>query len=139
MVSREPVVAVCTNRSPAAVAEALAALAGQAPGERILVVTSGLEGQDAARHRAESPGPVVEEPRHGLSLARNRALEWAAAQGAGVIAYIDDDAVVDPGWWEALCRRWDAGDERVGAIGGPIRPRWAVAPPGWISPPILPA
>jgi hypothetical protein len=56
-----------------------------------------------------------------------------------VIAYVDDDAVVDPGWWEALCRCWDAADERVGVIGGPIRPRWAIAPPGWISRPILPA
>jgi glycosyltransferase involved in cell wall biosynthesis len=138
-VSREPVVAVCTNRGPAAVAESVAALAAQAPAERILVVTSGLEGDEAARHRAESPAAVVEEARPGLSLARNRALEWAASEGARVVAYVDDDAVVDPGWWEALCRHWNAGDERVGAIGGPIRPRWAVAPPGWISPPILPA
>jgi glycosyltransferase involved in cell wall biosynthesis len=138
-VSREPVVAVCTNRGPAATAESVATLAAQAPAARILVVTSGLAGHEAARHAAESPGPVVEEARPGLSLARNRALEWAAAQGAGVIAYVDDDAVVDSGWWEALCRRWAAADERVGVIGGPIRPRWAVPAPDWISPPILPA
>jgi hypothetical protein len=45
---------------------------------------------------------------------------------------------VDPGWWEALCRRWDQADEHVGVIGGPIRPQWAVTPPPWISRPILP-
>src|SRR3954452_15517244 len=105
-VSREPVVAVCTNRGPAAVAESLAALAGQAPADRILVVTSGLTSQKAAQHRAESPGVVAEESRAGLSLARNRALEWASAEGAGVIAYVDDDAVVDPGWWDTLRRQW---------------------------------
>jgi glycosyltransferase involved in cell wall biosynthesis len=138
-VSREPVVAVCTNRGPAAVAECLATLAREAPADRILVVTSGLHGLDADRHRAASPGAVVEEARPGLSLARNRALEWAAAEAAGVIAYLDDDAVVDPGWWEALCRHWAAGDERLGALGGPIRPRWSVPPPAWVSPPILPA
>jgi glycosyltransferase involved in cell wall biosynthesis len=138
-VSREPVVAVCTNRSPGDVAESLAALAEQAPSDRILVVTSGLGGEEAALHRAAAPGPVDEEARPGLSLARNRGLDWAAAQGAGVIAYLDDDAVVDPGWWAALCGHWQRADEAVAAIGGPIRPRWSVPPPAWISPPILPA
>lgn len=137
--SREPVVAVCTNRGPGAIAESVAALAAQVPAERILVVTSGLQGEEAARHRAEAPGNVVEEPRPGLSLARNRALEWAAGQGAGAIAFVDDDAVVDPGWWARLSGHWAAADERLGVIGGPIRPRWAVPPPAWVSQPILPA
>jgi succinoglycan biosynthesis protein ExoM len=132
------VVAVCTNRIPGEAAEALAALAAQAPGERILVVTSGLDGGSVAGHRAAAPGPVVEEAQPGLSVARNRALEWAAEQGARAIAYVDDDAIVDPGWWEALQRRWAEADERVGVIGGPIRPRWAVTPPPWLSAPILP-
>jgi glycosyltransferase involved in cell wall biosynthesis len=137
-VSREPVVAVCTNRSPGEVVDALAALADQAPAERILVVTSGLTGPEADAHRASVPSALEVEPQPGLSLARNRALAWAEAQGAGAIAYVDDDATVDPGWWDALTRRWaDAGD-RVAVIGGPIRPRWAVAPPSWVSPPILP-
>ena len=135
--SGEPVVAVCTNRSPAEAAEALAALAEQAPVERILVVTSGLAGEVAEGHRAGAPGPVEEEPRPGLSLARNRALEWAAGQGARAIAFVDDDAVVDPGWWEALAAHWAEVPGDVGVIGGPIRPRWAVTPPHWISRPIL--
>ena len=133
--SREPVVAVCTNRSPGAVAEALAALAQQVPSERILVVTSGLP---ADGHHAGAPGPVVSEPAPGLSLARNRALDGAAAQGHGAVAFVDDDAVVDPGWWAALRARWEQADERVAVIGGPIRPRWGVTPPTWLSPPILP-
>jgi glycosyltransferase involved in cell wall biosynthesis len=137
-VSGEPVVAVCTNRSPGEVAEALASLAEQVPAERIVVVTSGLGAEAVADHRAAAPGPVEAEAEPGLSLARNRGLEWAAAQGAAAIAYVDDDAIVDPGWWQALCRRWAEADERTGAIGGPIRPRWAVTPPAWVSSPILP-
>jgi glycosyltransferase involved in cell wall biosynthesis len=137
-VSREPVVAVCTNRTPAEVVEALGALAVQVPAERILVVTSGLAAEVAAAHRTEAPGPVLEEPRTGLSLARNRALEWAGAQGAGAIAFVDDDAIVDPGWWEALRQRWELAAENVAVIGGPIRPRWSVTPPAWLSAPILP-
>jgi len=136
-VSREPVVAVCTNRSPGEAADALAALVEQVPPERILLVTSGLAGEAAAGHRAVAPGPVEEEQRPGLSLARNRALEWAAGEGAGVVAYVDDDAIVDPGWWEALSRRWAEAEEDVAVIGGPIRPRWAVTPPPWLSAPIL--
>ena len=136
--SREPVVAVCTNRSPGEVAEALAALAGQVPAERLLVVTSGLPDELVEQHRAAAPGPIEAEAQSGLSLARNRALAWARSQGAGAVAYVDDDAVVDPGWWEALTGRWAEADERVAAIGGPIRPRWAVTPPPWLSRPILP-
>jgi hypothetical protein len=136
-VSGAPVVAVCTNRSPAAVAEALAALAAQIPPTKILLVTSGLSAAEAAAHAAAAPGALEQEPRPGLSLARNRALAWAAAQGAAAVAFVDDDAIVDRGWWEALCRRWESGEERIAVIGGPIRPSWAVRPPPWISPPLL--
>jgi glucosyl-dolichyl phosphate glucuronosyltransferase len=136
-VAGTPVVAVCTNRTPAEAAEALAALAAQAPADRLAVVTSGLPETLVDAHRRTAPGPVLAEDRPGLSLARNRALEWAPAGGA--IAYVDDDAVVAPGWWEALERRWAAAPEDVGAIGGPIRPRWPGSPPDWISEPLLPA
>jgi GT2 family glycosyltransferase len=136
-VAREPVVAVCTNRSPAAVAEALSALAGQAPADRIALVTSGLTAGQVAAHACSAPGPVLVEERPGLSRARNRALAWAPEGGA--IAYVDDDAVVGPGWWDALVSRWASAGPRVGVIGGPIRPRWSVPPPRWVSDPILPA
>jgi glycosyltransferase involved in cell wall biosynthesis len=136
-VAGTPVVAVCTNRTPAEAAEALAALAAQVPADRLALVTSGLGQTVVAEHRRTAPGPVLVEDRPGLSLARNRALEWAPAGGA--IAYVDDDAVVAPGWWEALERRWAAEGGDVGAIGGPIRPRWPGSPPAWISDPLLPA
>jgi glycosyltransferase involved in cell wall biosynthesis len=84
-----------------------------------------------------APGPVIEEARPGLSLARNRALEWAPAGAA--IAFVDDDAVGDPGWWDALVSRWAAAGDDVAVIGGPIRPRWAAPPPDWVSAPILAA
>jgi GT2 family glycosyltransferase len=136
-VAGAPVVAVCTNRTPAEAAESLSALAGQIPADRIVVVCSGLPPDLVAAHRAAAPGPVLEETAPGLSLARNRALEWAPAGGA--IAFVDDDAVVAPGWGEALERRWSQAAADVGCIGGPIRPRWSVPPPGWLSDPLLPA
>jgi GT2 family glycosyltransferase len=118
-------VAVCTNRSPAAVAESLAALRGEVPSGSLALVLSGV---DCAGYEA----PVVlSEPVAGLSRARNRALWWAG--GADVLAFVDDDAVVEPGWFSALQRRWDEAPADVACIGGPIRPRFTVPPPAWFS------
>jgi succinoglycan biosynthesis protein ExoM len=139
-VGPEPVVAVCTNRSPGAVAEALHELRNQVPAPRIVLVTSGLGPGEVAAHAASAPDlALLEEPAEGLSRARNRALEFAAQHGAPAIAYVDDDAVVDPGWWDALVGRWAAAGDDIAVIGGPIRPRWAAPEPDWLSAPILPA
>jgi GT2 family glycosyltransferase len=126
-------VAVCTNRHPAAVEEALSALREQAGDGPLALVTSGLEPVAVDAHRAQFGGTVLVEPRPGLSRARNRALAWAAETGAAVLAFVDDDAVVDAGWWEALNRRWDEAPGAVACIGGPIRPRYDSPPPPWFS------
>src|SRR5439155_25090151 len=118
-------VAGCTNRHPAEVAESLAALRDQVAGEPLTLVTSGLSPTQDAAHRAAFTGTVLSEPRPGLSRARNRALAWAAESGADALAFIDDDAVVCAGWFEALARRWAEAPPEVACIGGPIRPRYA--------------
>jgi glucosyl-dolichyl phosphate glucuronosyltransferase len=90
-------------------------------------------------HRTAAPSwTVLAEPRAGLSRARNRALAWAEGDD-DVLAFVDDDAVVDPGWADALRRRWDEAPPAVACIGGPIRPRFDGPPPPWVSDGILPA
>jgi GT2 family glycosyltransferase len=127
-------IAVCTNRTPAEAADSLAALREQAPGEDVAVVTSGLPEEAAAGFE----GTVLVEPRPGLSRARNRALEWCSEDD--VIAFVDDDAVVESGWFAGLLRAWESAPHEVGCIGGPIRPRWPQGgPPSWMSEPLLPA
>src|SRR3954451_16768649 len=113
-------VAVCTNRSPAEAAEALAALRQQVPEGRLALILSGV-----GDGGYEAP-IVLPEPLAGLSRARNRALDWA--DGADALAFVDDDAVVEAGWYEALRRRWDEAPAEVACIGGGGRPR-AVPPP----------
>ncbi len=130
---------MCTNRAPEAVAEALRALDDRAPDVPRALVTSGLPDAAVEAHRANAPGwTVLAEPRPGLSRARNRALAWTDADG-DVLAFVDDDAVVDPGWGDALARRWDEAPAGVACIGGPIRPRFDAPPPPWVSDHILPA
>ena len=130
-------VAVCTNRLPAEAAEALAALRSQVPAGALALVTSGLSQAAVNEHRSSFEETILEEPRDGLSTARNRALAWC--EPTDLLAFVDDDAIVDEGWYEALTRRWDKAAPDVACIGGPIRPRWPYDPPDWISPPILPA
>lgn len=72
---------------------------------------------------------LVHEPRPGLSLARNRALESAAGD---YIVWIDDDVLVEPGWLEAYVtafRRWPT----AAVFGGPIAPRFEGELPAWLA------
>lgn len=76
----------------------------------------------------ELPVRRVEEPRPGLSHARNRAV--AAAEGEHVV-WTDDDVRVSPGWLAAYVRafrRWPD----AAFYGGPIRPLFAGDRPGWL-------
>jgi hypothetical protein len=130
------IAAICTNREPAAVRPALAALCQQAAADDeavALLVTSGL-GEDAHRAHAEaaaSLGARAVASGPGLSVARNRAL--AEAGDADLVAFVDDDALPAPDWLGSLSARWrDAGDE-VACIGGAITPRFERLPPAWVS------
>lgn len=82
--------------------------------------------QAAATH---VPLRLVEEPRLGLSHARNTA---ALAAAGDCIIWIDDDVLVGPGWLEAYCR---AIVEHADAafFGGPIRPWFPAPPPRWFE------
>lgn len=127
-----PRVAVCTNRPAEDVAECLRALRPQVPAGELALVTSGLPGAEVERHRAAFDGVLLAEPRAGLSRARNRALAWAGDDDA-VLAFVDDDAVAEEGWYGALRQHWEDAPEAVACIGGPIRPRFATPPPSWFS------
>jgi peptidoglycan/xylan/chitin deacetylase (PgdA/CDA1 family) len=66
----------------------------------------------------------------GLAGARNAAL---AASDAAVLAFLEDDVVVAPGWLAALREGWDGAPDRVAAIGGPIELRLPGATPRWFG------
>ncbi len=91
----------------------------------ILVVDDGDDGATAEAVRAR-PGVryLPHGPRRGLNAARNAGLREAAAP---LVAFVDDDVAVPPGWLEALA----AGAARhpeAEAFGGPLRARFEGRP-----------
>jgi cellulose synthase/poly-beta-1,6-N-acetylglucosamine synthase-like glycosyltransferase len=136
----EVAVSIATHGRPAGLRRLLAGLnglrfEGPAPNLRYVVVDNDPEGSGfavravIAEMAAAMNGPVLylEEPRRGISFARNRGLD--ACIDAEFIAFIDDDEVPEPGWLEALLRR--CRDSDADAVGGPVLPRFEVAPPDW--------
>jgi GT2 family glycosyltransferase len=63
----------------------------------------------------------------GLSGARNTAVDCASGE---LIAFLDDDAVPEPGWLDELRRSYS--DASILGVGGFVRPRWPSAQPQWM-------
>lgn len=95
-------VAVCTRDRPEDIKRCLAALGTlDYPNLEILIVDNAPT-HDGVRNLIEGNYPQVRyvcEPRPGLDWARNRAILEARGE---IIAYTDDDVVVDPIWVKAL-------------------------------------
>ncbi len=114
-------VAVCTRDRPKHLAICLNALRKipRAPLE-ILVIDNAPK-TNATRELIETSFPEVTyilEPTPGLDWARNRAI--ASAKG-DIVAYTDDDVVVDEGWSDAIVRMF-ARNEDVMAVTGLVVP-----------------
>ena len=109
-------VVVCTRDRPLQLANCLDGLARQTyPRFDVLVVdnASARPVREVCRRRGVG---YVHEPVPGLTRARN--LGARAARGA-LVAYIDDDAIPEPGWLDALAQAF--ADPAVAAVSGRIR------------------
>lgn len=85
------------------------------PRPEVLVVDNAPPDDSTQRAVAGMPGVrYVLEPLAGLDFARNRALR---AAGGDVVAYLDDDVVVDAGWFAALHEVWAVHPDAGGATG----------------------
>lgn len=95
-------VAVCTRDRPDDLAICLdSLLCVEYPALDLLVVDNAPRTQGTARLIATRYSTVrlVIEPKPGLDRARNRAIREARGE---ILAFADDDTVVDPGWVAAL-------------------------------------
>ena len=71
---------------------------------------------------------VIPNASSKASGARNTGVGAADEE---VVAFLDDDAVPDPGWLESLISAYETG---VLGVGGEIEPDWATARPRWFPP-----
>jgi GT2 family glycosyltransferase len=103
-------VVVATRDRPQSLARCLRALAAvtYAPFEVVVVdnAPSTRETLAVVQHRSGLDARVryVRELRPGVSCARNRGLEVARGE---LVAFTDDDVVVDPGWLDGVVRGFD--------------------------------
>lgn len=109
------------------------ACAGQT-GIELLVIDNGS--RDHTRDVVEAfalkaPFPVVYRfaPCPGLHVGRNLGAQLAAGS---ILAYLDDDVIVQPGWAKAILTRFAARSD-IALVGGPCRPLWEIEPPAWLS------
>ena len=95
------------------------AIATGYPGLEILVVDN-APSSDATELAIAAAGLAgvryLRESRPGTSRARNLGLREA---GGEIVAFLDDDVLVDPGWAAALVKGF-ASDRRVACVTGPI-------------------
>lgn len=113
--------AICTRNRPASLQRALEALLVQRvrPAE-ILVVDNAPDGPETRRLVQETfPGVrYVEESIAGLDVARNRALAETSRE---IVAFVDDDVVVQADWVEGIEKAFDESD-RIAVCTGKIGP-----------------
>jgi glycosyltransferase involved in cell wall biosynthesis len=114
-------VAVCTRNRPVLIERCLRAIqeavatAGAEVDASILVVDNASDDDQPATAARSLGVEVVREPVPGLDVARNRAV--ATSRGA-VVAFVDDDVVVEPTWLRTLARTFAAHPDAVAVTGG---------------------
>lgn len=115
-------VAICTRNRPEQLRRCLDSLRALDPppetlaaGFEILVIDNAPP-DDATRRIVEGfPGiRYVLEPKPGLNFARNRALREARGD---ILAFVDDDVVVDRGWLGGLHAAWSENPDARGFTG----------------------
>lgn len=113
-------VAVCTRERPDDIDRCIRALLLLDYPNLDLLVVDNAPRTDATEQvvRRYEGVRYVREPRPGLDWARNRAILECRGE---ILAYTDDDVVVDPGWVAALARVFTA-DPEVMAVTGLVIP-----------------
>ncbi len=128
-------ICVCTRNRPDYLRLCLSGIARQDL-ERdrfeVLVVDSASDGETARKMAALVPvapnARLLRLERPGLSAARNAG---ARAATAPYVAYIDDDAIPDPGWARAILQSIAEATSRPAVLAGRILPIWEQPLPHW--------
>lgn len=102
--------------------------------EIIIVDNDALRSAEAAcassRARVRWPIHYEVEPRRGIALARNRAVQCVRLR-ADFIAFIDDDEAPEANWLDALLYVQSTYDADV--VAGPVLPKLEAPAPRWVT------
>jgi glycosyltransferase involved in cell wall biosynthesis len=114
-------VAVCTRNRPEllercvrAVQRAVEVAAGEVDAS-ILVIDNASDDDRTLRMAIALGVDAHREPVPGLDVARNRAM---AVTASDVVAFVDDDVVVEPTWLRTLARTFEHHPDAVAVTGG---------------------
>ncbi|TGD86837.1 glycosyltransferase [Mycolicibacterium sp. CH28] len=103
-------VVICTRDRTALLESALASVLSADHPDFSVIIVDNAPRTDATRRYVESLADprvqLITEPEPGLSRARNAGLLAATTD---VVAFVDDDVVVDPAWLSILVRGFDYG------------------------------
>jgi glycosyltransferase involved in cell wall biosynthesis len=133
-------ICVCTHNRPRQLRELLRSLTSlklefSSEAVRVIVIDNSARATAASVFDSEfgsnpTLAQYVHEPRLGLAVARNRALDEAVSCGARLLAFIDDDELPCPDWlWQLISA---IGITGAGAAIGPVYPLFEGEPPAWL-------
>jgi glucosyl-dolichyl phosphate glucuronosyltransferase len=95
----------------------------RSPDEVILVVDQNPSLKAELASRLPGCVRVLQTARPGLSEARNVGLRESSA---AVVAFVDDDATVEPGWLDSMLSTLE-GDTGAVGVGGAVVPSWGAS------------
>lgn len=110
-------VVICTRDRPDYLSVCLEAIQQLKYGNLEVLVVDNAPSNERTRDLVRKNFPefrYVREPRPGLNWARNRGIEETSGE---IIAFTDDDAVVDEGWAEAIARAFKEVPEAMAVTG----------------------
>jgi glycosyltransferase involved in cell wall biosynthesis len=102
--------------------EHLSAQAQYYPDYEIIVVLNGPEDSAFAKAVSQFPVNVLNEPRPGVSNARNRAVPHAKGD---ILVFVDDDVLSDSNWLEEIVKCF--ADPKVACVTGRVIPAGPVS------------
>jgi glycosyltransferase involved in cell wall biosynthesis len=128
-------VVICTNNRSAHLKKAIHSVLKQdiSSSKYEIIVVDNASSDDTAEavecFESEKTIRYVYEKQLGLCNARNTG--WQCARGR-YVAYLDDDAIANPGWLSAIENAFII-EPDAGVVGGRVEPIWKGNRPLWLS------
>ena len=113
---------LCTNGLRPMLIRCLENLTAQVyPGYEIIVVLNGPDDASFAQTVSRFPVRLFNEPRPGVSVARNHAVPHAKGE---ILVFVDDDVLIDPNWLHEIVKGFE--DPNVACVTGRVIPAGTV-------------